>query len=299
MKRSRLARLWSWLPAFRAVAEAEHLPTASKHLGVSASALSRTIRLLEDDIEIMLFDRVGRGLELNGDGALLLAAVRNAMRRLDDAIEALTAPAPRGPIRIAASTAFIPIFLQPALRDLRVEAPEIIPYVDAPRSTREVNDLLLRGEMDVALLENPLPAPDLRIERLFDLDYGVYCGRGHPLYQRTDTTTDEVLRYEFAGPLIAEADRFPPELERRVVLRVYQMAVAMGFCASGDYLAALPEWVVDRWPGVHLWRVPGVDLPRGALYAVTRAPVDEGSRSSTLQGTERLLALMRRHAASA
>ena len=44
----RLTTLWSWLPGFRAVAETQHLPTASKQLHVGASALSRTIRLLEE-----------------------------------------------------------------------------------------------------------------------------------------------------------------------------------------------------------------------------------------------------------
>ena len=44
---SLVERIWNWLPAFRAVAETEHLPTASDLLHVTPSALSRTIRLLE------------------------------------------------------------------------------------------------------------------------------------------------------------------------------------------------------------------------------------------------------------
>ena len=80
----RVASVWSWLPAFRAVAETQHLPTASAELDVSASALSRTIRLLESDIGRTLFERQGRRIVLNEAGERLLVAVRDAMRRVHD-----------------------------------------------------------------------------------------------------------------------------------------------------------------------------------------------------------------------
>ncbi len=38
----RLVPFWNWLPAFRAVAESQHLPTASRELNVTAPALSRS-----------------------------------------------------------------------------------------------------------------------------------------------------------------------------------------------------------------------------------------------------------------
>ena len=47
-----IANLWNWLPAFRAVAETGNLRLAAERLHVSPSALSRTVRLLEDEIEL-------------------------------------------------------------------------------------------------------------------------------------------------------------------------------------------------------------------------------------------------------
>lgn len=81
---ARLAELWSWLPAFRTVAETQHLPTAAAVLHVSPSALSRSVGLLEAALGQPLFRRVGRRLQLDRAGELLLAATRDAMRRLDD-----------------------------------------------------------------------------------------------------------------------------------------------------------------------------------------------------------------------
>ncbi|MHC4078781.1 MAG: helix-turn-helix domain-containing protein, partial [Planctomycetota bacterium] len=64
----RLAQLWNWLPAFRAVGETQHLPTASRALSVTAPALSRAVRLLERDVGQPLFRRIGRRIELNEAG---------------------------------------------------------------------------------------------------------------------------------------------------------------------------------------------------------------------------------------
>ena len=58
----RVSQVWNWLPAFRAVAESEHLPTASKEANLSASALSRAVKLLEDDLGVSLFVREGLNL---------------------------------------------------------------------------------------------------------------------------------------------------------------------------------------------------------------------------------------------
>jgi DNA-binding transcriptional LysR family regulator len=42
----RLNQIWSWLPAFRAVAETEHVHEAAQSLHLTPSTLSRAIHLL-------------------------------------------------------------------------------------------------------------------------------------------------------------------------------------------------------------------------------------------------------------
>src|SRR5687768_9889001 len=97
-----VAAVWDWLPAFRAVAEFNHLPTASRQLHVSPSALSRTIHLLEDRFGKPLFDRVGRQIRLNRSGEMLAAAVREAMRRVDDGLERAGGAMPPAVLRVSA-----------------------------------------------------------------------------------------------------------------------------------------------------------------------------------------------------
>ena len=78
----RLSDLWNRLPVFKTVAQTEHLPTASKMLHITAPAISRTIRLLEDEIGQPLFRREGRNLQLNAAGRRLLSAVSQVMESL-------------------------------------------------------------------------------------------------------------------------------------------------------------------------------------------------------------------------
>ncbi len=82
----RVASLWNWLPAFRAVAETEHLPRAAALLGTSPPALSRTLKLLEKAVGAPLFHRTGTRLVLNDQGRRLLAHVREAMRIVDEGL---------------------------------------------------------------------------------------------------------------------------------------------------------------------------------------------------------------------
>src|SRR5512134_1939070 len=73
--RAKLFALWNWLPAFHVVAKSQHLPTASRQLHVSVSALSRTIKQLEAALGCELFERERRGLVLNQHGRALQAIV--------------------------------------------------------------------------------------------------------------------------------------------------------------------------------------------------------------------------------
>jgi LysR family transcriptional regulator, glycine cleavage system transcriptional activator len=79
------------LPAFRAVARLQNLRAAAETLHLTASALSQQIKLLEDQLDVRLFDRRGRSLVLNAAGAALQQAVEPALDRL--ALGALAAQA--------------------------------------------------------------------------------------------------------------------------------------------------------------------------------------------------------------
>ena len=134
-------------PAFRAVAETEHLPTAAKRLHLTPAALSRSVRLLEDALGRPLFHRVGRGIKLSTAGRHLADAVRGAMRLVDDGIEEVLDERLRGPLLVSAPLALHPVVLETA-RGLSAVHPEITLTLNSCASPEAD---LWAGRVDVAL----------------------------------------------------------------------------------------------------------------------------------------------------
>ena len=72
---------------FVVVAEELHFGRAADRLHMSQSPLSRAIRELERDLDVVLFVRTTRRVELTPAGAVLLARARRALAEIDGAIE--------------------------------------------------------------------------------------------------------------------------------------------------------------------------------------------------------------------
>ena len=159
----RLRALWNWLPVFRAVAETEHLPSAAEALFISPASLSRTIGLLEEEVGIKLFDRVGRGLRLNRAGHRLLDAVRDGMRVIDDGVASVEGQEWSGAIVLWAPLAFAEIYLLSLAAKLRADHSALRPVIKSHNASG-LAESILRGQIDFALTESPPVHDQLRVK---------------------------------------------------------------------------------------------------------------------------------------
>ena len=149
MRALNLERLWSWLPAFRIIAEHGQVRQAALVMHVSPSALSRTLRLLEDSLGEPLFDRLPGGLRLTNAGSALLAATRDAMRTIDDGVSA--ARAKHVDLRVTADPT-VELFVGIACGHLLQEGAAA--SVAVVHMKHDVSlAAVLRGELDVAVME--------------------------------------------------------------------------------------------------------------------------------------------------
>ncbi len=264
----RVSQLWNWLPGFRAVAETEHLPTASKGLHVTPAALSRTVRLLEDDLRQELFTRRGRRLSLNGDGKTLVEAVRRAMRIVHDAIEELGQTTLSGPVKVAAGGVG-QVFARRALAQARRTHPALVPHLLTPRPATAAADLL-QGTLDLVVASFVVRGPGLETELLGYDTSGIYCGAGHPLHGRA-ATLDEALEYAFAAPPADPAGRtpegWPPEIPRTVGMVLDRISAGLDVCREGELLSVLPDAFAAQDPELHRLPIELVDpTPVVAMY---------------------------------
>lgn len=72
---------------FVAVAEEEHMTRAAARLSIQQPPLSQQIRSLEEELGVLLFNRVGKRIELNAAGKLFLSEVREILTHVDEAVE--------------------------------------------------------------------------------------------------------------------------------------------------------------------------------------------------------------------
>jgi DNA-binding transcriptional LysR family regulator len=115
------------LIAFVAVARERSFTRAAARLGVSASALSHTMRGLEEQLGLRLLNRTTRSVTTTEAGERLLASLGPRFDEIDAALAALSAlrDEPAGEIRITADEVALQTLLWPKLRVLLPQYPDI------------------------------------------------------------------------------------------------------------------------------------------------------------------------------
>ena len=108
------------LTTFVAVAERGGFKAASRHLGVSPPAVTRTIAALERHLGVPLFRRSTRSVALTEEGAALLERAREILMRLQDAEHVVMGrqATPQGELQITAPVVFGRLHVLPVVADL-------------------------------------------------------------------------------------------------------------------------------------------------------------------------------------
>lgn len=278
---------WNWLPVFLEIAETGSVVRASRRLAVTPAAVSRTLRLLEDAVGEPLFNRVGRALALNTSGAALRDAVRAAQRAIDGGLaDALGDAAFGGPLRVASLGVLTDHFVVPAVIDLVRAHPTLVPE-HLNLGTADANGLLSRGQLDVAFYYEEVTAQHVLVTRIGRTPASVFCGRAHPLFRRRRVTRADVLAHPFSVPQIGDSGRvmdgWPPDIPRRVGMRITVLRSNLHVALSGALLTVLPD--VTAAPHVargELRRLGAITLPPIDVFAARHESATERGAVVTL-----------------
>lgn len=115
----------SALATFEAAARLSSFTNAAAELGVTQAAVSRQIRLLEDDLNTRLFVRAHRRVVLTAAGAALASTVSSAFGSMAEMIETIRRPQAENAVQVGASLAFSHFWILPRLSAFRARHPEI------------------------------------------------------------------------------------------------------------------------------------------------------------------------------
>lgn len=149
---------------FHAVAQAGSLSQAAEKLFVSQSAISQSIKKLEQQMKTSLMIRTPRGIRLTPEGAVLFSYLDQALQIID-AGERHVADLQRlnrGEIRIGASDTLCRHYLLPALDRFHKEHPHIHLHV-TNRTSQETVTLLENGQIDFGIVNLPVASNRITI----------------------------------------------------------------------------------------------------------------------------------------
>lgn len=128
------------LLAFVTVAREGSFTRAAKVLGVTQSALSQTIRGLEDRLDIRLLTRTTRSVSPTAAGERLANAIGHRLEEIEAELDALTAlrDKPAGAVRITCSDQVLRDTIWPKLVPLLKEYPDISIEIDVNYGLRDI-----------------------------------------------------------------------------------------------------------------------------------------------------------------
>lgn len=200
------------LQHFVALAETGSVRQCSAQLNLSQPALSKSIRALEDDLGVLLFERLARGLRLTPVGAWLLsrsAPLLADVQRLRAEVDLIKRQAD-GMVHVAAGTVLCASLIPRSLARLREVAPNLRAVVTAGYWDDQ-RTMLLKGEIDFLVAD----ARELEDVAAFGFAHlppepiGAFVRPGHPLAGRTGLTLSDLTGHESVG-----LTRLPREFER-------------------------------------------------------------------------------------
>ncbi len=183
---------WTRARAFLATAETGSLSGAARALALAQPTVGRQVEALERELDVVLFERVGKRLVLTPAGLDLLEHVRSmaeAAQRMS-LMASGQSQSLDGPIRISAGEAVAAYLLPPILRDIRKAHPGIEITVVA---TGTQSDLQLR-EADIAIRNVQPTQNDLIARRTPDRPAGLFATKRY-----MDRIDGDLSRADFVG----------------------------------------------------------------------------------------------------
>lgn len=188
---------WTHIRAFLATADTGSLSAAARQLGLTQPTLSRQVAALEEQLGVLLFERLGRALLLTEAGHELLGHAK----QMGQAAEAFTLTASsqsqeiEGLVRITASDIFSVYLLPRVLKVLADRAPQLQVEIVADNDLRD----LMRREADIALRHVRPEQPELVARRVQDAQANLYAAKTYVHAHGAPQTLADCSQHEFIG----------------------------------------------------------------------------------------------------
>lgn len=272
------------LKYFLSVATHESLSKAALHLHIAQPALSRNIRMLEDELGVRLFERHLRGVTLTAEGRELVDRASYVVRSFDQLkadVKATQLPGV-GEVAIGMTPNFAWVVGATLAKRVMAEYPGArLKIIEA--YSPALRDMLLEGKIDIAVLSGEIAAPDQSIasEVLFEDQLCIIGGQDDPLLSVASLDIEQlatlplVMTGMYSAGIRNEVETLASKkgLSLNVVVEVGSFALATQMIAQGlGYTIYVASGIHNVEGGPRLRAVPieGLWLRRRLAWPLER-----------------------------
>ncbi|CAG4889682.1 LysR family transcriptional regulator [Paraburkholderia saeva] len=245
----------SHLMVVREVERQGSLTAAADVLHLTQSALSHTVKKLEQQLGTLVWAREGRSMRLTQAGQYLLGLANRLLPQFEQAEERMKqyAQGERGTLRIGMECHPCYQWL------LKVVSPYLASWPDVDVDVKQRFQFggigaLFGYDIDVLVTPDPLKKPGLRFQPVFDYEQVLVVAEDHALadvpYVTPEQLSTEVLitypvetdRLDIYNQFLTPANVVP---KKHKVIETTDIMLQM--VASGRGVAALPRWLAEEY----------------------------------------------------
>jgi LysR family hydrogen peroxide-inducible transcriptional activator len=176
-----------------AVAETRHFGHAAERCFVSQPSLSASVKNLEEELGVTLFERGKRGVFLTECGEQIVAQARRALEEADRVrtVARQGRDPLKGVLRLGIIHTIAPYLLPDLVAALRRAAPEM-PLDVEENTTATLDRMLKAGELDAVVLALPYDGPGIETVALYEEAFRVVAPAKHALARRKSVAVEEL-----------------------------------------------------------------------------------------------------------
>ena len=270
---------------FLYTAQMRSFTSAAEYLCVSQSAVSQSIRKLENELGCKLFSRNAREFSLTPEGELLLSYVQRAMKEFYTGENMVTkiSSMQLGELRIGATETPLRFFLPGIIRSFHDKYPNV--KITFQGSTvHELGSMLQDGDIELAFLVMPAPIADIfQVTKVLEFqdipvvssDFDIDVNKTYTLDDLSDyplitVPQDTQVRRLFDGWFLKSGKLLSPDYTVR------SMSIVQTLTESGVGIGLLPEPLVhDKLVNGELVQLKTSTLPPKRSICIAINPVHD------------------------
>lgn len=256
------------LQYFVKAAELLHFTEAASELYITQSTLSQQIKQLEQELNVLLFDRIGKHVQLTEAGHIFLTHARRILSEANKGKQAIAdlSHVIAGELRIGVTYAFTPLLL-PVLAPFTAKYPDVKLIIEYG-TTEELHQKLHASELDFILVfQKEADEEEFDTQPLYTSRIVAVVAKKHALAQQSKVGIEELAKLPmvlpgkgFSSRLFLDDILLRKNIELHAQIEMNDVHSLLTMVEMGHWITILNEKALWGWKNLVAIPITGKEL---------------------------------------